>query len=141
MEVDIAQSEADRAACRRLRHEVFVDEQGVSEADEIDGLDDQCTHVLATSDGVPIGAARFRIVGDGVKIQRVCVSKAGRGKGVGAAIIRFIIEHARNGGLAAYARLGAQTHALDFYRRLDFEVCSGEYLDAGIPHRDMQLKL
>ncbi|MDQ6434156.1 GNAT family N-acetyltransferase [Mesorhizobium sp. LHD-90] len=141
MDISIAENGPDKAACTKLRREVFVEEQGVSEADEIDGLDGVCTHVLATSGDRPVGAARFRVVGDAVKIQRVCVSKDFRGRGAGAAIIEFIVEHARNNRLAAFARLGAQTHALDFYRKLGFEAYGDEYLDAGIPHRDMQLKL
>ena len=32
---------------RRLRRVVFIEEQGVSEADEVDGLDDQAIHLLA----------------------------------------------------------------------------------------------
>ena len=76
-----------------------------------------------------------------MKIQRVCVSKALRGKGIGAAIIGFIVNRARRHKLAPYARLGSQTHALEFYRKLGFEAYGDDYLDAGIPHRDMQLKL
>ncbi len=141
MNVRIAQEDLEKAACLALRRAVFIDEQGVAAALEIDGLDDESTHVLAASGGTPIGAARFRIVGDAVKIQRVCVSQDFRGHGVGAKIIGFIVEHARQNRLARFARLGAQTHALDFYRKLGFEVIGPEYLDAGIPHRDMQLAL
>jgi predicted GNAT family N-acyltransferase len=141
MNVQIAADDDAEAACRKLRREVFIDEQGVSEADEVDGLDGECTHVLATSADVPIGAARFRVIGDTVKIQRVCVSRDFRGKGVGAAIIGFIVAHARDNRLASFAKLGAQTHALDFYRRLGFEVIGDEYMDASIPHRDMLLRL
>lgn len=37
--------------------------------------------------------------------------------------------------------LAAQTHALDFYARLGFEAYGPEFLDAGIPHRNMRLSL
>lgn len=141
MRISIVETEAEKATCADLRREVFIDEQGVSEAEEIDGLDSICTHVIATSEGVPVGAARFRVNGDAVKIQRVCVSKVFRGRGAGAAIITFITDHARKNGLARFVRLGAQSHALDFYRKLGFEAYGDEYIDAGIPHRDMQLEL
>lgn len=141
MEIRIAADEPAKAACATLRRKVFIEEQGVSEDEEIDGLDAECTHVLATSGDTPVGAARFRVAGDAVKIQRVCVSKEFRGKGVGAEIIGFIVGHARRHRLAPFARLGSQTHALDFYRKLGFEAYGDNYLDAGIPHRDMQLKL
>jgi YbgC/YbaW family acyl-CoA thioester hydrolase len=35
----------------------------------------------------------------------------------------------------------AQTHAVPFYRRHGYVVTSGEYLDCGIPHVDMQCTL
>ncbi|MEQ1951591.1 GNAT family N-acetyltransferase [Mesorhizobium yinganensis] len=141
MEIRIAADEAGKAACAKLRREVFIGEQGVPEQDEVDGLDGICTHVLATSDGKPVGAARFHVVGGAVKIQRVCVSRDFRGRGAGASLIHFIVDHARYHRLAPYARLGSQTHAFEFYRKLGFEAYGDDYIDAGIPHRDMQLKL
>lgn len=144
MEIRIAGDETAKAACATLRRKVSIEEQGVSEAEEIDGLDAECTHVLATSGDIPVGAARFRVVSDAVKIQRACVSKEFRGKGIGAEIIGFIgfiVGHARRHRLAPFARLGSQSNALDFYRKFGFEAYCNDYLDAGIPHRDMQLKL
>lgn len=141
IDIRIASDERRKAACMALRRQVFIEEQGVSEQDEIDGLDDRCIHVLATSNEAPAGAARFRVVGNDVKIQRVCVSKNFRGLGIGAALIDYVVNHARTEGMASHAMLGAQTHALDFYRKLGFEAYGDEYLDAGISHRNMQLKL
>ena len=37
--------------------------------------------------------------------------------------------------------LGAQTHAIGFYEKLGFTAFGPEYLDAGIPHRDMDRPL
>ena len=34
--------------------------------------------------------------------------------------------------------LGAQTQAIPFYEKLGYKVFGPEYLDAGIPHRDMK---
>ncbi len=64
-----------------------------------------------------------------------------RGTGLGAALIRAAIaEFRRHPGITTI-RLGAQTHALGFYERLGFTATGPEYLDAGIPHRDMILPL
>lgn len=127
---------ADIAICRRLRRQVFIEEQGVSEADEIDDLDGVATHFLATLDGVPVGTARLVPLGDTAKIGRVCVLAAARGHGIGAALIRAAVDHARGAGFAQ-AKLGAQVHALGFYERLGFTATGPVYDDAGIPHRDM----
>ena len=75
----------DIATCRALRRIVFIDEQGVSEADEVDNLDGQAIHLLATQDGQPLGSARLLILGDTGKIGRVCVLKEARGTGLGRA--------------------------------------------------------
>lgn len=128
----------DLAACLALRRQVFIDEQSVPEAEEVDGKDDTAIHILASENGRPLGTARLLIAGDMAKIGRVCVLADARGRGVGAGLMRFALAYLAERGDVARARLGAQTHALDFYRRLGFAVCGPEYLDAGIPHRDMQ---
>ena len=130
----------DIAACRALRRAVFIEEQGVSEADEVDGRDGEAVHLLATRDGVAVGTARLLITGSKGKIGRVCVLPGARGTGLGAALIAAALESLRKRGCAT-AVLGAQTHALGFYERLGFAAFGPEYLDAGIPHRDMELSL
>lgn len=136
-----ATSEDDIATCMALRWEVFVTEQGVSEEDELDGQDAGCTHILARLDGQPIGAARYQILDGYAKLQRVCVRHTGRGHGVGAALINFMLDEIRTQTSVKEVRLGAQTHALSFYRNLGFAEFGAEYDDAGIPHMDMSLTL
>ena len=131
----------DIAACQALRRTVFIEEQGVSEDLEIDGLDDACTHVLATRGGVPIATARIRLLDDVAKIQRVCVLPAHRGEGIGAAVMRFILTEVTTASSVRVARLGAQIDALDFYRKLGFTPVGPEYMEAGIRHQDMETAL
>ncbi|WP_420023271.1 GNAT family N-acetyltransferase [Cereibacter azotoformans] len=131
----------DVDACRALRRAVFIEEQGVSEADEIDGLDGEAIHLLATDDGRAVGTARLLIRGETGKIGRVCVLAECRGRGVGAALIRAAVaELGQEPGLRQL-RLGSQTHAMGFYAKLGFRPVGQDYLDAGIPHRDMVLDL
>ena len=121
-----------------VRIEVFVREQGVPLELECDALDESCVHVLATdSDGGAIGTGR--LLPDG-HIGRMAVLEAWRGSGVGRAILGELLAVARARGHAA-AVLNAQTHACGFYRRAGFEVTSGEFMDAGIPHVEMRLEL
>jgi predicted GNAT family N-acyltransferase len=37
--------------------------------------------------------------------------------------------------------LSAQTRAVDFYVRFGFGVVSGEFMEAGLPHRTMRMDL
>lgn len=131
----------DIAACRALRRTVFIEEQGVPEADEIDDLDSEAIHLLAEVEGRPVGSARLLVRGETGKIGRVCVLAEQRGTGLGAALIRAAVAELRRIPGVRQAKLGAQTHALGFYEKLGFTALGPEYIDAGIPHRDMVLAL
>lgn len=131
----------DIAACRALRRAVFIEEQGVPEADEVDDLDDQAIHLLATDDGTPVGSARLLVLGQTGKVGRVCVLAPVRGTGLGAALMRTAVDEFRKIPGVTKVKLGAQTHAIPFYERLGFTATGPEYLDADIPHRDMILLL
>lgn len=129
----------DIATCRLLRRKVFIEEQGVSETDEVDDKDDEAVHLLAMVDGQALGTARLLLLGDTGKIGRVCVLPEARGRGLGAALIRAAVKELQARPGLVRAKLGAQTHALGFYERLGFVAYGPVYDDAGIPHRDMVL--
>ena len=131
----------DIAACLTLRETVFIVEQGVAADLERDGEDATCIHVIAVEGYQPVGAARYQYPADYAKLQRVCVPAEARGRGIGAGLIRFMLDEVRRDGKVARVRLGAQTHALEFYEKLGFVAFGPEYLDAGIPHRDMEILL
>ncbi len=138
--IEIAETR-DIAACRALRRVVFIEEQGVSEADEVDDLDDVALHLLAREEGRPVGSARLLIKGRTGKIGRVCVLREARGTGLGAALMRAAVARLRAEPGVEEARLGAQTHALGFYGALGFVAEGPVFDDAGIPHREMVLVL
>lgn len=131
----------DTATCRRLRRVVFIEEQGVSEDDEVDDLDGAAIHLLAVEAGRAVGTARLLVQGDTGKIGRVCVLKDRRGTGLGAALIGVAVSEFRTMPGVVRAKLGAQVSALGFYERLGFVATGPEYMDAGIAHRDMVLPL
>lgn len=139
--VTIATDPADRARCLALRRTVFIDEQGVPERDELDTLDDLCTHFLAFDDGGhPIGTARLRFIDGHAKAQRVAVLAAWRSRGVGRALMGAFEAFATRGG-ARDVVLSAQLSAVPFYERLGYRAFGPVYDDAGIPHRDMSKPL
>ena len=140
MTVTIAETR-DVAACRALRRIVFIEEQGVSEADEVDDLDDLALHLLASDAGRPVGTARLLTYGTIGKVGRVCVLAECRGTGLGAALIRAGIVTVRARGGIETVKLGAQVHAQGFYEKLGFTPVGAVYDDAGIPHLDMVMRL
>lgn len=125
-------------ALRGIRTEVFIQEQSIPPRNEWDALDSACLHVLAIDqDGDPVGTGR--LAPDG-RIGRMAVLKRWRGKGVGTAILEFLLCEARSHDLNE-CRLNAQTHALGFYIRRGFEPYGEEFLEGGIPHRSMRRRL
>jgi len=126
----------DRA--RQLRQEVFVIEQGVPQEIEWDEFDARSQHALAMdAEGNVIGTGR--LLPDG-HIGRMAVLSEWRGHGVGAALLRQLIEDARASGFNRL-ELNAQTHAVPFYARFGFTPAGLEFLEAGIPHITMNLSL
>jgi len=127
----------DYAPCIALRRAVFIDEQGISEAEEMDDLDASAIHMLAVVDGNPAGTARLLIQDDIGKIGRICVLADHRGTGLGARIVQAAMDHLRTLPNVTRAKLGSQDHAIGFYENLGFKGYGPFYDDAGIPHRDM----
>src|SRR5688572_8059140 len=104
---------------KAIRKTVFVEEQGVPEELEWDGLDEHAYHVMAFApDGTPIGTGR--LLQDG-HIGRVAVLKEWRGKGVGRALLDLLLVIANKMGFEE-VKLNAQVRVLDFYLRRGFVV-------------------
>jgi predicted GNAT family N-acyltransferase len=136
--VRMADWEREREAMRAIRTPVFIQEQQVPQQIEWDEMDPLCVHALAVdTDGTPIGTGR--LAPDG-KIGRMAVLEEWRGKGVGAAILDFLVASARERGIKE-CRLHAQRHALEFYLQHGFEAEGEEFMEAGIPHVPMRRSL
>jgi predicted GNAT family N-acyltransferase len=125
-----------------IRVAVFVEEQGVSLAQEIDGRDEAARHFLGLHEGEPVGTLRLRWVEDGriAKIERVAVLPQARGAKIGQALVEAALAAARTAG-AETARLHAQTAVQGFYARLGFVASGPVFIEDGIPHIVMSLPL
>ena len=119
---------------RRIRREVFGKEQGVDVAVDFDGQDPLAIHVVLQHDGQIV--ATGRVLEDG-HIGRLAVLKPYRRMGLGSAIVVALIEEAAQLGLSR-VYLGAQTRAVEFYRKLDFTEYGEPFVEAGIDHIAMQ---
>ena len=128
----------DLAPLQDLRRTVFILEQQVPESLEWDEFDAVSQHALAL-DAHDHAIGTGRLLPDG-HIGRMAVLGEWRGRGVGGAILEFLVECGRMRG-DAILHLNAQTHAIGFYERHGFAVHGEEFPDAGIPHRRMSRKL
>lgn len=120
----------------KIRTEVFVIEQKVPEEMEWDTFDESAIHLLAFEGNFPVGCAR--ILNDGI-IGRMAVLVNYRRRGIGNALLKHAIAVCRRHGWPSIS-LSAQTHAISFYEKAGFEICSNTYLDAGIQHCSMRLE-
>ncbi|HEX7338956.1 MAG TPA: GNAT family N-acetyltransferase [Rhodanobacteraceae bacterium] len=128
----------DMDALRLVRETVFIREQRVPVELEWDGLDERCDHVLALdAQNHPVGTGRLT---PAHSIGRMAVLPAWRGHGVGAAMLRRLIERAGQHGWPQVT-LHAQVDAIGFYSRFGFVAFDDEFMEAGIRHRSMALDL
>ena len=129
----------------KIRRQVFIQEQSILEQDEWDALDAVSLHFvvydrhLENDLKINQAIATARLL-ENNSIGRVAVLKLYRSKGVGRLIMQQIIEHART-EKRQFLKLSSQLHAIAFYESFGFQVKGVGYLDCGIPHIDMYLKL
>lgn len=124
-------------AALQVRTEVFVHEQGIPIALEVDGRDDECLHCVAWVDGEPV--ATGRLLPDG-RIGRMAVLPAHRRQGLGGLILKALIDAAAKRGDHEVA-LAAQSYVTTFYSRHGFAAEGEPFDEAGIEHRRMRLQL
>jgi len=131
------QNPDDQGKLRMIRQSVFIEEQHVPVELEWDEFDACSTHYLASIAGTPVATARMKPDG---QLGRMAVLGEHRRQGVGSALLRFVLEHARNmHHKTLYCH--AQITALDFYQRHGFNSIGDEFEDAGIAHRAMTMHL
>jgi predicted GNAT family N-acyltransferase len=135
--IELLPWEHARELASPIRFEVFVREQHVPAEIELDDMDAQCIHAVAFLEELPVGTGR--LLPDG-HIGRMAVLKSHRNRGVGAAMLKRLIEAARSRGDREVA-LSAQVHAVPFYRAHGFVEEGAEYEEAGIAHQAMRLGL
>ncbi len=117
-----------------IRFRVFVQEQQVPEALELDGRDANCIHALIEVDGQAVATGRLSPDG---RIGRMAVLASYRGRGLGGNLLAGLVAEAdRRGQRETY--LHAQMHAIGFYERHGFIAEGPEFDDAGIAHRLMR---
>ena len=126
--------DADRPVLQRIRRTVFIEEQQVPESYEWDDDDAVSAHVVARLNREPVGTGRLNPAG---KIGRIAVIAGMRGRGIGALILRHLLDEARRRGIRE-PYLHAQLQALPFYEKLGFRSEGGVFDEAGIPHVRMR---
>lgn len=139
-QVRVAVSEEDRLGAMDVRRVVFIVEQGVSEATEMDQTDGWATHLVAVGPPGVVGTARIFEVDGEWHIGRVAVLAEWRRHGIGSALMALAAQCAEDHG-ALEVTLHSQTAALPFYTGLGYVAEGQEFMEAGITHRRMRLQI
>jgi predicted GNAT family N-acyltransferase len=126
-----------------IRYQVFIVEQQIPDEEEWDDDDFVAIHALAFENSLPIATGRL-IINEtdqaNAKIGRMAVLENHRSQGYGRAILKKLIDVAKEKGVQEFI-LHAQIHALDFYLRDGFKP-EGEIFDeVDMPHQKMILRI
>jgi putative N-acetyltransferase (TIGR04045 family) len=147
----VVATEAERCAHFRIRHQVFVIEQGLfggarggSAGNDTDDRDEDpaTIHVIGRADETICGTVRLYPVAPGGrwKGDRLAVLASYRHLGLGAPLVRFAVgSAARFGGWEMEAFI--QPGNVAFFRWLGWRTAGGLVDYAGIPHQRMLIDL
>ena len=123
---------------RVIRDVVFVQEQEVKENEEFDEFEAESQHYLIYENGNPIGTARWRVIGEKVKLERFAIIKGARGKKYGEALVKRVMEDATKENKPIY--MHAQLKAIPLYERCGFYKVGEIFSECDILHYKMMNK-
>ena len=118
-----------------IRKVVFVEEQGIDPALEYDH-EEESHHYLAFLDDNAIATARWRETESGIKLERFAVLPQFRNRGVGARLLKTVLQDVAGSGKTIY--LHSQLRAVPFYERNGFHKIGPQFSEAQIAHFKMQ---
>src|SRR5262245_19139034 len=115
--VEVSDWDKVKYAAGPIRYAIFIETKDPPAGIELDDLDSQCRHALASdASGAAIGTSRLQPDG---QISRLAVPKPWWRRGVGALLMQALIEEARKRG-TAHVIVSASLQAAEFYRDLGF---------------------
>lgn len=127
----------------KLRVDVFVVEQ-TCPYPELDNVDRHNTtsHIgIVVDERLAAYARIYQKDGSTLAIGRVVVAAFARGQGIAHQLMQIALELCKQDMACNMVVLSAQVYLKAFYAALGFEEVGEEYLEDGIPHQDMQLKV
>lgn len=125
-------------AAGAIRHQVFVEEQGIPADMEWDAADASCLHAVARNRfGRPLATGRLlEHVPSVAKIGRMAVQRPMRGTEIGRQVLEALMAEAKTQGYREVL-LHAQLSAENFYLRAGFQRRGQPFEEAGIAHVEM----
>lgn len=132
----------DMARAMKIRSDVFLVEQQIDPKLEFDEIDFTTTHYLISLFDIPIGTLRVIIdEPDHYHLGRVAILKEYRGKGYGRKLLSYVEKKLSQIHTPLSIEITAQVQALAFYRRLGYQEYGEVFIEAGIPHMNMNKRI
>lgn len=133
----------EMAQAREVRRRVFVEEQGMNAASELDSDDPRSIHLVACLGDKIVGTVRIFPVSDtnGHWVGgRLAVDKAYRAKGAAELLVREAVAAAARRGCRKFTA-SIQKKNVPFFKRLGWQPSGGPNFHHGIEHQPMQADL
>ena len=141
LQVEKIADQSDLDTAFEIRKQVFVIEQKVDPTKEYDEFEQSSVHFLARIDGIPVGTARWRLTPNGAKSERFAVLKEARGKGVGQALVKSVLDDIQADPLSKNKTkyLHSQLSAVPLYSKFGFKKVGNIFEECNILHYKMEL--
>ena len=98
-----------------------------------DVVDQKAMHIICKLDGKVVATGRLTIQKGWGKVERIAVLEGHRGKGIGKMVTLYLIKLEKERDVKGiYAHI--QTYAVDFYKKLGFQLEGEIFVEAGIDH-------
>jgi putative N-acetyltransferase (TIGR04045 family) len=127
----------------RLRRQVFVEEQKIFAATDVDEFDSGAVHLIALEElsGKVVGGVRvYRREGDTWLGGRLAVDSAYRRSQVGAKLVKLAIETVKAAGCKEFFAY-VQVQNVGFFERLGWRVRGRPVVYHGLSHQLMEASL
>ena len=125
----------------KSRTEIFLLEQKII-CQDLDDIDYKSMHCFLENDNRVIAYLRAFYINDdkkSVKIGRVLTLE--HDNGIGRTLMDKSISAIKNSFNCEKICINAQKHAVGFYQKFGFKIISGEFLEEGVVHLSMELKI
>jgi predicted GNAT family N-acyltransferase len=123
--------------CQKIRRVVFIEGQNVPEEIDLDGHDDEFSHLLLKRGDIPAATMRINTsTAHTYKLERLAVLPEFRNLGYGKKLIQAAIEQARRERIQR-VHMHAQYYLKDYYQALGFSILGQPFFEASIKHIEM----
>lgn len=137
MDVRKAKTQYDFFSIMLIRTNVFILEQHVDPAIEIDEEDKYCDHYIIENENNIVGCCRVLKQDDCWHLGRIAIYKEYRNKNYGRYLLEKIESLAQDNKVKKL-ELGAQINAQGFYEKVGFHSVGDVFIEANIQHIMME---